>query len=532
MSQFNMTDHYSQLSQQMKEQLDREQSQRMARLLDTDATFMIEKDAHYDDVQARVNPEFKSRDYSSLSKIDKHRAKKVYKEQKAKNTFVPAEKLETTYMKHVLESPVQAGEETTTQEDLMSKVIAGDCSHMQQLDPVLRNRAATVYMQNIGAELNGTPEEVLERFKQKQDPISAMMNPLLRMGISCVMNDPTTPPLIKDKYRKLDDLFSTEIMVATITKQRNVHDPGDSQISLEDWVRNTESQKFMFKTMLACQLGQLKRTDSKAKVKGVPWEGSIANAFAHCSRVMITLPAERFGHYSSQNQADMYDSFHRKAGFVKRAGATHTMSRRKKFGGSASEFKMFSPRSQYGMNVAVGGLGNFGIPGGEEGTERRVLKNDGSCGHIFMHFEEGTRINHSGMLIGFESDAFRKENQTGHTHDAKATGEFVSSFGGQRCDEIGDKYGGRTVDLSGCSTVMFSTIMKMADSAFDGLRTITNQAQRQEFTQKFEEITRKVCGKQMTDAEMIDLIGELQRFPGQTIVINRDTFWNDFRSQD
>ena len=52
------------------------------------------------------------------------------------------------------------------------------------------------------------------------------------------------------------------------------------------------------------------------------------------------------------------------------------------------------------------------------------------------------------MLMGMESDAHGVVNQMGHTHDIHATPEKASSFGGQRTDEVGNKYGGRQCDLS------------------------------------------------------------------------------------
>jgi hypothetical protein len=60
--------------------------------------------------------------------------------------------------------------------------------------------------------------------------------------------------------------------------------------------------------------------------------------------------------------------------------------------------------------------------------------------------KEATTEEYGGFLIGFESDAYKKTNQLGHKHGF-GNGEFASSFGGQRVDEIGDKYGGRVCDL-------------------------------------------------------------------------------------
>lgn len=63
-------------------------------------------------------------------------------------------------------------------------------------------------------------------------------------------------------------------------------------------------------------------------------------------------------------------------------------------------------------------------------------------------YKEGDEEHYGAMLMGMESDAHGVMNQMGHTHDIHATPEKASSFGGQRTDEVGKKYGGRQCDLS------------------------------------------------------------------------------------
>ncbi|MCR5031970.1 MAG: hypothetical protein K6A92_03830 [Lachnospiraceae bacterium] len=497
---------------QVQKQYQQEQ-QMFSKMFDFDTKYSIDKQFDPASAAGMGDAIFKGRSYSSLTKDEKKQAEKHYKAQKARNTFVTAADMDSAYMQHVMEKKVTIGSNEMTQKDLFDQVRGGDCSHMQQLDSVLRNRAATEYMTLRKDELAGTAEDVVRRLKDKADPISEMMNPLLRMGISCVINSPEAEPETKAKFRRLDELLNQEIMIATITRQEG-EKVTDSTFSQGDWDRNFESQKFMFKTMLTCHLGKLRKKDSHTNPPTTePWQGSVANAFAHCSRVMITLPADSVGMYNEQRQQRMFDQFQGKAGFLKRGGATHTMSRKKKGKpGEAKEIKFFSPRSQYGMNVAVGGLGNNGIPTGTYGARtQRMLRNDGSCGHLFMHFEKGTKEKHAGMLLGFESDAYGIMNQTGHVHDTKATGEFASSFGGQRCDEIGDKYGGRTVDLSDCNMGAFTEILRVADLAMDKFRKSHGEVS----SITLEEMTREVCGEMMDQKDLATFLAKLYRVAGE-----------------
>ena len=451
-----------------------------------------------DEADEPAAPEQLHRPYSSLSKDEKKAEKKKYKEAKARNSFVTAKDMESPYMQDVLSKEVEVSGEKITQRELFNRVSLGDCTHMQDLDSVLRNRAATKWMsQNHPISEHQTPEQFIQSLKYNHpaDYISEMMNPLLRMGISCVINSPDVEPAVVAKYRKIDELLNKEIMIATITKKVPGSTPGYTR---EEREQNLKAQVFIFKTMLTCHLGRMRVKDSK-KTPPVneDWHGAVANAFAHCSRVMITLPGAGGEQFSEQRQEAMFQSFNKKAGFDPRLGATHTMSRKKKGSdGEAKEVKFFSPRSQYGLNVAVGGMGNNGIP---DATGRpRLLRNDGSCGHLFMHFEEGTKSKHAGMLIGFESDAYKKMNQTGHVHDKKATGEFASSFGGQRCDEIGDKYGGRVVDMSGCDEVAYTELMNLVDSLYTQL--LTDQVNGN--PELLKDIADRVCGDLMDQSDV------------------------------
>lgn len=494
----------------------------MSLMDDTYATHVSKgKNDEHEASQARAmaDPVHLCKSYDSLSKIDKYKLHKEHKKRVAKNQFVQESELHSSYMEHVMAKKVE-GSETMTQEDLFKEVKRGDCSQMQLLDGVLRNRAATEYMMRqdvqqlfYGDDIAAIVQRIKTRNPQTSEPTTEMLNPLLRMGISLMMNSDDVDPAVKEKFRKVDEALNTELMVATIIKRRGDNPKNDllMEFTKNDWARNFQSQKFLFKTMFMCQLGRLKKVTKDRVPPSEGWSGSVANAFAHCSRVMVTFPGDDPGSYNEQAQKRMIGSYKGLAGFETRGGATHTMSRKKKGGGKPKEVKFFSPLHQSGMDVAIGGLGNGGIPKGREGygTSRR-LHNDGTCGHVFMHMEEGTKDKHAGMLIGFESDAYQMTNQTGHTHDKKATGEFASSFGGQRCDEIGDKYGGRTADLSYMQPEYFTYLMELADTAFTML--MQNKSANGAFD--IEGMTRRVCGGVMSRDDLIQFVADLTSIVG------------------
>lgn len=469
------------------------------------------EEAQHGDAQQHAGPALRTRKFSSLSKDEQEEEEKKYKAVKARNSFVKASELNTPYMQKVLQSKKKIGKQSITQQELMNKVKGGDYSHMQQLDPVLRNRVATEYM--LEHPIKCTPEEFVGSLKLEKDPVSAMLNPVMRMGISLVINSKNADPTVIEKYRKIDDLLNKEIMIATITKRKSTIF-GQTE---EDLQRNIRSQVFIMKTLLSSHLGKMQLKKEGGNPPSQDWPYSVANAYAHCSRVVINFPKPS-GDWTEEKEDRMLSTFYGNSGFFKRGGATHNLERKRKdHTKGAKEQKSFTPFNQYGMNVAVGGLGNAGIP---SGTVRRLLKNDGSCGHLFMHFEKGNAENYSGALIGFESDAYGVMNQTGHVHDLLATGEFASSFGGQRCDEIGDKYGGREVDLTSVNAEAYEELMNLLDEAatnllmsarvFDDDNYIDPAHQGEQVA--LNEIAEQLCGNLMDEKQMKALIRKLCEF--------------------
>ncbi len=438
--------------------------------------------------------------YSSMSKDEKKAEEKAYKKVEEANTIVTAQQLNTPYMQHVLEDTKKIDGQKITQKELLERVKSGDCAHMQKLNPVLRNRAATLYMQEHPIPAQMTAEQFIESLKAKENPVSEMMNPLLRMGISVMMNSPGCSAEVKTKLKKIDELLNTEIMVATLTKKAKVSEGFEK----EDVKRNQESQIFIMKTLLSCHLGKMKiRVTDGDNVKESGWPYTVANAFAHCSRVVITMPGGE--DYNEKAEKRMFKHFKGDAGFYRRGSATHKLNRKKRDGsGDAVEGKIkFNPLHQFGMDVAVGGLGNNGIPDSE--GHARKIKNDGSCGHMYMHVEKGNKTKNTGLLIGFESDSVGTMNQTGHVHDMFASPEFASSFGGQRCDEIGDKYGGRVADLSGINVESYTNAMFVLENGMKALYESNTTGS----AEKIEKISRMLSGTVMGDKEMKELFKEL-----------------------
>ena len=105
-----------------------------------------------------------------------------------------------------------------------------------------------------------------------------------------------------------------------------------------------------------------------------------------------------------------------------------------------------------------------------------------------------------GLLVGLESDSPYRMNQTGHMHNAAAVAEEGSSTGGLKQDIQGEKYGGRTVDLSGLKNQEVVGILNKFNEHMEKLRS--DESRKDEYKQ----FLTKLSGKRMSDKEMEDLM--------------------------
>jgi len=333
--------------------------------------------------------------------------------------------------------------------DSYTKAKDGDYSEFERVHPVLRNYQAMKYEQmarNTLAEIeewrnDPTFEGLVDMRLQ-----GMMYNPALRLGMSIMQNDGTNKYSF---YKTLDDRMIDLIMEDTLkpmteSQIRNVNSLADGPEQAQEMIeKNVEKQVQMAKMMFVAHLGQTNLVnDAKENVE---MDRSVASMMAHCSRTAFVFPKGEEKEVTRMMGNLTGAKMGKGAGIYGRFAATHSTAH----GATIGEFKEkkgVSLRHQYGMDVAIGGLGNAGIPG-RKGVPQ-TINMDGTCGHMYMRVDKGGANKTSSLLVGFESDAPGKGNQQGHGHTSAATGEYMSSFLGQRTDEMGAKYGGRIVDCT------------------------------------------------------------------------------------
>ncbi|MBQ8147924.1 MAG: hypothetical protein IJ040_03940 [Lachnospiraceae bacterium] len=403
-----------------------------------------------------------------------------------------------------------------TQQQIMDEVRNSNFTHIEQLKTSIRNMMAAEYMEQT--ELPATPEEVVATYRN-EGAVHKMMHPLFRVGISLGMRGKLRNGNIghtKEYFRRLDELLNTEVLAQTIIAVP------PQELSPVEMERNLEYRIMLAKLMFMGQIGKFNKitTPYGEASQTTRWSGCVANAFAHCSRVSFILPCENNPEQmrSRGQRTAMGTLFDRaqNAGMYKRMAATHSLKKRSKHQGG-QEFKEVKAKvnfsSHYGLKVPIGGLGNGGTTG--QGGVPQQIKDDGTCGLVYFKIKEGDANDYSAILAGLESDAPGMTNLTGHTHGL-GNPEFMSSTGGLRTDEIGDKYGGRQIDLTGITPEFYARIM---DCFAERMRIHSGNPD------VFDDIIRRLCGDVLNNDDLkqlfLDIFGENLRTELTDSVANR-----------
>ena len=322
---------------------------------------------------------------------------------------------------------------------------AGDFSMFETVDPILRNWMAS----NYERDSKQLPESIKQTLESgtlddagKKYLADHAKNPVFRLY--CSLKSRENPV-----FRKYDDMMVDMLMEDTLrplteSQIKQVNAMADGPEHAQEMIeKNVEKQVQMAKMMFVAHLGQTNLVTNENEK--VTMERSVASMVSHCSRTAFVFPK------GDEKEVDRMmgnltgAKMGKGAGIYGRFAATHST----KHGSTIGDFKEkkgVSFRHQYGMDVAIGGLGNPGIAG--RGGVPQTINMDGTCGHMYMRVDKGGAEKTSSLLVGFESDAPGKNNQQGHGHTSAATGEYMSSFLAQREDEMGAKYGGRIVDCT------------------------------------------------------------------------------------
>ena len=381
--------------------------------------------------------------------------------------------------------------------DIIEEVKHDNFSHFEKLDEIFRDTLATNYILNYMAKKNINEGSLADNVNFN-DYIeeSEMFNPLFRLGLSQMARLQEKRNINNGLYRAIDNEIARRIMVRTLASRleddeilseqyadAKIRKPGmnDDEVQQklqEVYKKEKGKQAQMAKQLMLMHLGGIFLVKKDVIM---PCDVPVASVIAHCSRTLVHTPfynvhREKYATENDFKEAEKrmwtsilnhYNSadgtYENSAEIHARGSSTHTFRRRRAHRRFATEHKLLMNLiGQTGMTVAIGGLG-------QPGVSDNMLDIDGTCGYVYAMKKESDNNIAGGYLFGYESDSYKKTNQMGHTHDLHATPEKSSSFGCQRRDEIGEKYGGRQADLSGYTPDTIVLWMNTIDKAMDSL---------------------------------------------------------------
>lgn len=293
----------------------------------------------------------------------------------------------------------------------------------------------------------------------------AMMDPLFRHALS--QGD-------TGMGRTARAVLGDEMDHMIIADSMKIIAPGDRERLNEDEANAAEQAgRNMAHQLLAMQLGKFTvQQDGQARgLSELAYNPSMAAMISHGGRVIMD-----FGMTREENGTDATDVYRSMlelddegeqgrsplAHQVKqiRKAATHYLSSgptglQEEHGGGVW-FKGLVDRStkQRGYNPAIGGAGKVGIRSDAAGWAEpeqpsgHIIKADGVNGHMFTGVKNSSTSAHGGMMVGLETSATGQTNLLGKAHTAAAVKSFYSPTGALKGDSIGQEYGGRNVDLT------------------------------------------------------------------------------------
>ena len=303
--------------------------------------------------------------------------------------------------------------------------------------------------------------------------------------------------------------------IANVRSGRTRTDQEAQTLADADLQRGQNSGDALLRLMFMMQLGDFQRTDGSKKQKAQrEWDQTMANAFSHGGRTGFLL-AGKDSDEDGMGTDDVFNAIFgadqgKDAGVHVRAAGTHHMATPKvnqgmkgyeeKSGvGAAISSKLDRNYQHFGMDMGIGGVGSEGTAG--EGGKAQLINADGRSGHMYIGRRMGTASQKGGLLVGLESDSPYRMNQTGHMHNAAAQAEEGSSTGGLKADIQGNKYGGRTVNLSGLTNKELTETLSAFTSHFSSLRASDEDA--------YNALLEQISGKRMDQDSMNALLGQM-----------------------
>lgn len=381
----------------------------------------------------------------------------------------------------------------------IEKALNNDYSNYNNLNKYYRNCIAIKNVLDMEAtigisNMNFNNPMLVEYLKNN------LMNAGLHKGLSLLQD---TKPYLSDVSKNFSRmLLEKTLQLPSKEKEEIVLNELGEIKGKEILNSNLEKQKIMAKTLFMAQIGSYS-LKQKNNENNLEYEGLMSETIVHGGRTNIILP---YGGDQEKVMNSIYGKEPEKtAGLQKRTAATHYVSKQKMNSDGSVKSKSVeeSPWSvtihkvfpnQFGMNIAVGGIG-------EKGPDQKTVLPNGTAGHMYVRKELGDEKTCGSILVGFESADPGATSFTGHKHDFRAVSAQQSAFLADK-NLVGKKTDGRTIDLSGLDSNKFEKIMNEFDRVYTSLQNAKD-------LEKLEKLNSLLCGKRLDEKTLIQNLAEM-----------------------
>lgn len=383
------------------------------------------------------------------------------------------------------------------------RVQRGDYSQFEKMPIFLRNYFGALEVENFykrfSSNVSLDNKDVCAYLRENA------MKPDFRAGISAAKN--SSSPKDAAFASAADSYMSRYLMTKTMlppTEQevKALEETVGAEEAERERTQNYQRQLIMAKTLFLAQVGKYE-VGNKYGIRGQLTD-PVYETLVHGSRTNFILGNDEetklvFDAYLGKDMG-------KEAGVTKRMAATHTVTPRtfdqnQKITSETKESKTYlrAFSNQYGMNVAVGGLGTKGVNG-------KVISGDGTAGHVYMRLEKGDEKHCGSILFGIEGAEPGKDTLVGHRHNLLGKGAKQTPFLSDK-GVIGEKVGGRQVDLSGIHSVALARLLSEFSTHYSKLQQAPNTPQNRE---KLERVNNMLMGKPMEREQFTDLFSDLE----------------------
>lgn len=384
---------------------------------------------------------------------------------------------------------------------IIEKAKNGNYAQFNDASPLVRNYIGTIAWNKFVSEVNISSSQLsLSNEQVKKYLQEHVLDAGFRVGLSAMKH--SFPD--NNNLKELDEYANEYLLVKTLSipSKENVEALSKRigvRVTQNELEKNLAKQVVLAKTLFLTQLGQYSlRDDNHTK----DYVGSIAETFAHGGRTNFILP-----HNDINNEVlKAFEGVEigKTAEIKSRIAATHSATQRKVNVDLSikSESKEENPKfyqvgkiftNQYGMNIAIGGIG-------ELGPNQKPIISDGSAGHMYIRKQQGDANTCGSLMVGIESAASLKTSYTGHFHTPLAKSSKQSAFLADKFGP-GNKIGGKTVDLSGLDSKQLAAVLKAFEESYVALQKTNPNT--------LNKVNGMLAGKRLSENKLIYLMTEI-----------------------